>query len=389
MKFYILLFLIYVGCEDVDQEEPTPIFIKTFGGSLWDYGNAVHQTNEGGYIIAGETSLIEDGTSDILLIKTDFHGDEEWIKTFDGSNRDYASSIQETIDGGYVFTGSTGSGDYNEAWLIKTDSQGNEDWNQTFCGGNYDRGNSVKQTNDGGYIITGEISSSGNGSSDVLLIKTDHNGNKEWKRTFGGGDYDRGYSVQQTRDGGFIIAGSTRSNGDSYDDLWLIKVDSQGNEEWNRKFGGGYIDIGHCIYETTDNGYVITGYTQSYGNGSRDLWLIKTDVQGNEEWNRTFGDSFVDFGKSVQQTIDGGYIITGSKGTDYHSDVWLIKTDSQGNEEWNRIFGGVDFDFGNFIQQTNDNGYIITGSTKSYGNGGYDIFLIKTDSEGNTEPYRN
>ena len=250
---------------------------------------------------------------------------------------DYASSIQETIDGGYVFTGSTGSGDYNEAWLIKTDSQGNEDWNQTFGGGNYDRGNSVQQTNDGGYIITGEISSSGNGSSDVLLIKTDHNGIKEWKRTFGGGDYDRGYSVKQTRDGGFIIVGSTQSNGDSYNDVWLIKADSQ----------------------------------------------------GNEEWNRTFGDSFVDFGKSVQQTIDGGYIITGSKGTDYHSNVWLIKTDSQGNEEWNRIFGGVDFDFGNFVQQTNDNGYIITGNTKSYGNGGYDILLIKTDSKGQTNSYTN
>ena len=387
MKFYILLFLILVGCEDVDLEEPTPIFIKTFGGSLWDYGNAVHQTNEGGYIIVGETSLIEDGTSDIWLIKTDFHGNKEWIKTFDGSNRDYASSIQETIDGGYVFTGSTGSGDYNEAWLIKTDSQGNEDWNQTFGGGNYDRGNSVQQTNDGGYIITGEISSSGNGSSDVLLIKTDHNGNKEWKRTFGGGDYDRGYSVQQTRDGGFIIAGSTRSNGDSYDDVWLIKADSLGNEEWNRTFGGGYIDIGHCVYETTDNGYVITGYTQSYGNGSRDLWLIKTDSQGNEEWNRTFGDSFVDFGKSVQQTIDGGYIITGSKGKNYHSDVWLIKTDAQGNEQWNQLFGGVDYDFGNFVRQTNDNGYIITGHTKSYGNGGYDVLLIKTDSKGKTKSY--
>ena len=317
-----------MGCEDVDHEEPTPIFIKTFGGSLWDYGNAVHQTREGGYVIVGETSLIENGSSDIWLIKTDFHGNEEWVKTFHGSNRDYASSIEETIDGGYVFTGSTGSGDYNKAWLIKTDSQGNEDWNQTFGGGNYDRGNSVQQTNDGGYIITGEISSSGNGSSDVLLIKTDHKGNKEWEHTFGGDYYDRGYSVQQTRDGGFIIAGSTRSNGDSYDDLWLIKADSLGNEEWNRTFGGGYIDVGHYVYETTDNGYVITGYTQSYGNGSRDLWLIKTDSQGNQEWNRTFGDSFVDFGKSVQQTIDGGYIITGSKGTDYHSDVWLIKTDA-------------------------------------------------------------
>ena len=154
MNFYILLFLIYVGCEDVDQEKPTPIFMKTFGGTLWDYGNSVQQTKEGGYIIVGETSLIENGSSDIWLIKTDFHGNEEWIKTFDGSNRDYASSIQETIDGGYVFTGSKGTDYHSDIWLIKTDAQGNKEWNQLFGGVDYDFGNFVCQTNDNGYIIT-------------------------------------------------------------------------------------------------------------------------------------------------------------------------------------------------------------------------------------------
>ncbi len=384
-----LLFLIYWGCEDVELEHRVTLFTKNFGGNLWDYGNSVQQTIDGGYIITGEISSSEHGSSDIWLIKTDSKGQEEWNQTFDGNDRDYGKSVQQTVDGGYVITGSTGSDYYYDVWLIKTDSKGTEEWNQTFGGDNKDYGHSVQQTIDGGYIITGEISSSGNGSSDVLLIKTDQKGQEEWIQTFGGSDYDTGNSIEQTYDGGYIITGSTRSYGNGSDDILLIKTNSQGQEEWNQTFGGDYIDIGNSIKQTSDNGYIITGYTQSYGNGSRDVWLIKTNSQGNEEWNQTFGGSYVDIGNSIQQTIDGGYIITGSRGTDYYSDLWLIKTDYQGNEEWNQTFGGNDYDFGNSVQQTTDDGYIIIGHTKSYGNGGYDIFLIKTDSEGNTEPYRN
>ena len=384
-----VLFLISWGCEGVELEDGLTLFTKNFGGNLWDYGNSVQQTIDGGYIITGEISSSENGSSDIWLIKTDSEGQEEWNQTFDGNDRDYGKSVKQTVDGGYIIIGSTGSDYYYDVWLIKTDPKGTEEWNQTFGGDNKDYGNSVQQTIDGGYIITGEISSSGNGSSDVLLIKTDQQGQEEWIQTFGGSDYDIGNSIEQTYDGGYIITGSTRSYGNGSSDVLLIKTDQQGQEEWIQTFGGGYIDIGNSIKQTSDNGYIITGYTQSYGNGSRDVWLIKTNSQGNEEWNQTFGGSYIDIGNSIQQTIDGGYIITGSRGTDYYSDLWLIKTDYQGNEEWNQTFGGNDYDFGNFVQQTTDDGYIIIGHTKSYGNGGYDIFLIKTDSEGNTEPYRN
>ena len=384
-----VLFLISWGCEGVELEDGLTLFTKNFGGNLWDYGNSVQQTIDGGYIITGEISSSENGSSDIWLIKTDSEGQEEWNQTFDGNDRDYGKSVKQTVDGGYIIIGSTGSDYYYDVWLIKTDPKGTEEWNQTFGGDNKDYGNSVQQTIDGGYIITGEVSSSGNGSSDVLLIKTDQKGQEEWIQNFGGSDYDIGNSIEQTYDGGYIITGSTRSYGNGSSDVLLIKTDQQGQEEWIQTFGGGYIDIGNSIKQTSDNGYIITGYTQSYGNGSRDVWLIKTNSQGNEEWNQTFGGSYIDIGNSIQQTIDGGYIITGSRGTDYYSDLWLIKTDYQGNEEWNQTFGGNDYDFGNSVQQTTDDGYIIIGHTKSYGNGGYDIFLIKTDSEGNTEPYRN
>ena len=161
---------------------------------------------------------------------------------------------------------------------------------------------------------------------------------------------------------------------------------AQVDTAWTKTFGGNSNDIGYSVQQTTDGGYIITGYTSSSGN--IDIWLIKTDSNGDSLWTKTFGGSGDDLGQSVQQTTDGGYIITGyttSFGNGYY-DVWLIKTDSNGDEEWNQTFGGGGSDSGHSVQQTTDGGYIITGYTDSFGNGGGDIWLIKTDSEGNTVP---
>ena len=211
---------------------------------------------------------------------------------------------------------------------------------KTFGVNTNDYGTSVQQTTDGGYIITGGIDYLGNGYQDVWLIKTDSQGQEEWKQTFGESDYDRGSSLQQTTDGGYIITGSTRSFGNGSSDVWLIKTDSQGQEEWKQTFGGSGSDTGSSLQQTTDGGYIITGYTTSFGNGRYDLWLNKTDSQGQEEWNQTLGGSETDTGSSVQQTTDGGYIIIGSSASFGNGsyDLWLIKTDSKGNtvpeSEW-------------------------------------------------------
>ena len=353
----------------------TPVmFVKTFGGSEMEYGRSVQQTTDDGYIITGEMDR------DVWLLKTNSNGDSLWSKTFGGNTIDKGYSVQQTTDGGYIITGYTwsfGNGN-SDVWLIKTDSQGNEEWEKTFGNSYSNEGYSVQQTTDGGYIITGYYVAAGN-IEDLWLIKTDPQGNEEWNQTFGGSEVDWGYSVQQTTDDGYIITGKTRSFGNGNNDVWLIKTDPQGEEEWNQTFGGSESDEGRSVQQTTDGGYIIIGSTTS-SSGSN-LWLIKTDSNGNEEWNQTFESGE---GHSVQQTTDGGYIFTGQN---WIADILLIKTDNQGNEVWNKTFGNVsENDQGYSVQQTYYGGYIITGNGYSWRGGTYDedVWLIKTDSQGNT-----
>jgi len=304
----------------------------------------------------------------------------KWDKTFHNSGEDYCESGHQTTDNGYILAGYTRSFPRFDVWLIKTDSSGNKLWDKTYNKTDNNFCFSVQQTNDEGYILSGATYYSNN-VSDVWLIKTDSSGNKLWDKTYGGSSDDLGYSVQQTSDGGYIIAGITKSFDVGEGDIWLIKTGSNGIEEWNKTFGGSGFENAWSVKQTNENNFIIAGNTNSFGAGNNNIWLIKTDNNGNKLWDKTFGEMEDAYSKSVQQTVDGGYIITGGK----NGKVWLIKTDIDGNKEWDQIYHKEDTANGDDGKQTSDGGYILTGNIWSNYNKDWDIWLIKTDSNGNKE----
>jgi hypothetical protein len=260
-------------------------------------------------------------------------------------------------------------------------------WTKTYGGTGDDYGYSVQQTSDGGYIIAGWTESFGAGQSDVYLIKTDSFGDTLWTKTYGGSENDEGYSVQQTTDGGYIIVGSTHSFGaGGYYDVYLIKSDSMGDTIWTMTYGGISADYGYSVQQTTDSGYIIVGWTNSFGVLGPDVYLLKTDSLGDTLWTKTYGGYESDVGRSVKQTPDGGYIIAGQSFSfsGFFPNLYLIKTDSLGDTVWWRTYGVLHgYDAGYSIQLTPDGGYIVAGYTDSIGYPYHDVYLIKTNSLGN------
>ena len=206
-------------------------------------------------------------------------------------------------------------------------------WDRIYGGNNSDWAKSLIQTTDGGYAVAGSTYSYGAGDADFWVIKLDHQGNTIWDKTYGGSDSDWAQSLIQTTDGGYMVAGWTRSKGAGGYDFWVIKLDHQGNMVWDRAYGGSDIDWAQSLIQTTDGGYAVAGLTNSKGAGAADFWVIKLDHQGNMVWDRTYGGSDIDGAYSLIQTTDGGYAVAGetlSKGAG-KSDLWVIKLDAQGN----------------------------------------------------------
>ena len=361
-------------------------FTRTFGGSEDDVGYGVVQLEDESIVIAGMTESYGAGKKDTWLIGIEKDGEEAWNRTHGGSEDECAQNIVLAEDDGFLIvdnTSSFGNGQYDFD-LLKTDGRGEERLGRCFGGGMEDYAYAVHRASDGGYVMAGKTESYGAGESDVWLIKIDTQGDMVWDQTFGGDSADIGYDMQTTSDGGFIIVGSTRSSGGGSRDVYLVKADSLGAEEWSMTFGGSKDDIGYGVQQTSDEGYILAGYTESYGAGKKDLWLIKTDSLGAQEWERSFGGSEDDIGKSLVISEDGGYAIAGrteSAGAGMQ-DLWLIKTNPEGGEEWSRVLGGSEDDFGESVAITSDGGYLITGGTCSYGAGGCDVWLIKTDASG-------
>jgi hypothetical protein len=363
---------------------------KAYGGIGNEEGHSVQPTTDGGYIVAGSTYSFGPGTPDsqnVYLIKSNAQGDTLWTRVYGGAGVDVGQSVQQTTDGGYIVAGYTtsfGAG-HDDAYLIKTNAQGDTLWTRTYGGPSYEYGYSVQQTVDGGYAIAGVT---GHGMGDFYLIRTDSSGDTLWTRTNGGANTEWCDAMRLTADGGYIITGLTYSFGPGIpdsDNVYLVRTNAQGDTLWTRCFGGRSWDEGYSVAQTADSGFVVAGLTQSFGAGMEDVYLIKTNARGDTLWVRTIGGTANDFGNSVQPCADGGLVIAG---VTYSSgpgggDVYLVKTNALGDTLWTRTYGGgTNPDWGNFVRQCSDGGYIITGGTYSFGAGNEDVYLIKTDSLG-------
>ncbi len=365
---------------------PDTLWTKTYGGLSDDSGACVQLTSDDGYIVVGRTESFGAGNSDVYLLKTDGSGDTLWTRTYGGMNEDVGFSVQETSDGGYVIIGYTRSfgPERYDVYLIKTNAYGDTTWTKTYGGIWSDQGWSVEQTSDGGYILGGctEVELRG----DAYLIKTDTDGDVMWTRTYGGDPTEWATAVHVTSDGGYILAGFTGYIPNW--DVYLLRTDKDGNALWAKVYGGPYDDVAMSVQQTPDDGYVVAGWTGSFGAGSMDVWLLRTDANGDTLWTKTYGGINEDKGRSIQQVSGGGYIIAGSTLSSGagEGDVYLLKTDADGDTLWSKTYGGIELERGASVQETYDGAYVITGLTCSFGAGGPDVYLIKTEPDvGTTE----
>jgi hypothetical protein len=334
----------YVVSGDNDAGAAFLLGLDARGNDLWyrpyggaeDYSRAyaVQATADGGYIIAGFTIFFESNNPVAYVVKTGPSGTVQWEKTYEGGDGNAsAHSIQATSDGGYIIAGSS----WSSLYLLKIDAAGDFQWDNYFSGptGYGASATSLQVTSDGGYIITGSTSTLD--GTDVYLLKTDADGEMVWEKSFGGGGYDIGNSVQITPDGGYVIAGTTNSFGGESYAVYLIKTDADGEFQWQKTFGGAGDDEGRCVQVTPDGGYVVAGSTYSFGsfeNGYQsDIYLIKTDLDGDLLWQRAIGAGGQDvYAQSVLVAPDGGYVVAGYVGVE-GSFVYVIKTDAYGYVE--------------------------------------------------------
>lgn len=367
---------------------------------------------------------------------------KQWDKTFGGTNNEALKKIIPTQDGGFLLTGFSNSGiggdktqpdvyewDY---WLVKTDASGNKQWDKTFGGLAAEYLTAAQQANDGSYIVGGfsysetggDKTQTNQGANDYWIIKTDALGNKLWDKDFGGTEKDFLYSISLTNDGGYILGGGSlsgitgdkseenRDSTESTEDYWMVKIDANGNKEWDKTFGGTETDELHAVKQTPDGGYLLAGMsnsrlsgdkTEASWSGSYDYWVVKTDALGNKLWDHVFGGSQGDYLFDMNITADGGAVLGGYSGSPMSgnksqnnyggNDFWIVKLNASGIKEWDKVYGGTEGEsyFGN-VSQTPDGGFLVSGSSSSNNFGGLktennlssiQTWVVKTDALGN------
>jgi putative intracellular protease/amidase len=368
---------------------------KTYGGPEAEGARAISPCPDGGYLITGYTFSHGTGDADLLVIKTDGQGEEEWARTFGGAGAEYGNACLCLQDGYLIagYTSSFGSGG-RDVYVVKLDKKGKEIWSKTFGGPSWDVGSALCESGDGHFFVCGYTHSFGKGEEDVYLIKIDKKGNKIWSKTFGGARLDMANSISRTEDGGLLI-GATSGSFSGNTDFYLIRTDSDGKEIWSKTYAaestrGHAFDWCNAMTGTRDGGAILTGYADA--PDVMDVFVVKTDADGNEVWSKSLGNNpFYDFGNAILQMEDGSYIVAGSTKSIvdnekiYDNDLYVVKMDTDGTVLWEKSYGGSGSDWASSVSLTEDGDVVVAGYTNSEGNGFFDLLLLKLQDRGGNE----
>jgi hypothetical protein len=359
---------------------------RTYGGAGVEQAYSVHQTSDGGFVVAGSTSSSGAGSSDAWLIRLDPSGQIIWRKAYGTVGNDFAVGAQQTTDGGFIVSAFTSpSGFADSAWIFKTDAMGNVQWQNKYAG----FGCCIlptQQTIDNGFILAGFTDSSGMG--DVQVLRLNSTGAVIWARTYGNPTaFDAAFSVQTMPDGGFVVAGITNGyevNGLIVGDFRVFKIDALGDFVWQHAYGGLGADYAISIAKTSDNGFIVAGWTDSFGAGGNDAWVLRLNNTGGVIWQKAYGGKGDYVAFSVGQTSDGGFIVAGSTNSSGAGgrDAGLFKLTSTGNIVWQKTYGGPRDDYAVSAEQTTDGGFVFAATTLSFGNGNSDVWILKLNQDG-------
>jgi hypothetical protein len=352
---------------------------KTYGGTSNDVAYSVIETGDGGYALAGRTDTLGTGSSTFWMVKTDEVGNMQWNRTYEGTEGGNQVTLIQTEDEGYALAGS--------GLFVKTDVNGNMIWNRTYltepfnCNVEY-----VVQTDDGCYALAGNTRIYGD--SDFCLVKTDSEGEAIWNKTYTKTSEDGVFSLIQTADKGYALAGYTDGQIGSRPRIYLIKTDANGNSLWNHTFGTGNGHyVAYSVVQTNDGGYALAGDNSTWIGGSlitRHCYFVKVDAEGSYDWGNEYGETSVARTYSVVQTYDSGFVLAGQKAASVTGtqDCYVVRTDASGAVIWENTYGGELEDIMRSILPTDDGGYALAGQTRSFGAGNWDFWLVKTDENG-------
>jgi len=405
-------------------QKPVVVWQKCLGGNNGDYAWSVEQTSDAGYIVAGYTEGQDNAdvtgyhgnlsVGDIWIVKTDPVGNIQWQKCLGGTFFETGAWIHQTADGGYIVAGTEASvncdivGNHGgtDYWLIKLNSKGEILWQRTYGGSLNEYCWSMAMTGDGGYIMTGETESNdgdvtvNHGQRDYWVVKVDGSGNMQWQKSLGGSGMDESYNVQATPDGGCVVAGYTESNDNDVTgnhgqrDYWVVKLDNGGNLQWQKTLGGTLSETAWSLQLTTDGGYVVVGSASSndgevsgnhngFGPGDADYWAVKLDGAGAIVWQKCYGGNKNEIAYHIASTKDGGFVMTGSaesadgdltcNGGGGVTDLWTVKIDANGLMQWQKSLGGKLYEEGHCVQELNDGSFIIAATTCSSDVSGYHL----------------